>query len=250
VAGPGDEWKGSGRSIPAFDLHAGLAACVPLLERFGGHRAAAGLSIRPERLQEFAAAFAREAEGVLDEGDLRPQIPVDAIVPRGTRLTLELCEELASLAPFGLGNPEITLLAAGCELADLARVGDGRHLRFRVRNGGHDAGGAIAFGQGGQLDRLRRAGSYDVVFTLEENRWNGTVAPQLQIRRVFDADERFGELRDWLAAVWRQGEQTWPPEARAIFEELELGEASGRRHLLESESFRALLAQPRLARAA
>ena len=250
IAGGDDVWKGSGRSIASFDLHAALSRCAPHLERFGGHRAAAGLLIRPERIDAFAEAFAAEGERELTEEDLRPVTVIDAVLPRGTNLTLELCEELGRLAPFGLGNPSVTLLAADCELAELETVGEGKHLRFRLRRDGRVAGGAIGFGLGSQLDRFRRPGRYDVAFRLEENRWNGTVAPQLQIRRVFDADERFGELRDWLAAVWRQGEHTWPPEARAIFEELELAQASGRRHLLESESFRALLAQPGLARAA
>src|SRR5205085_2383846 len=61
IAGTDDLWKGSGRSIPAFDLHAGLAACSTHLDRFGGHRAAAGLSIRPDAVEEFASAFAATA---------------------------------------------------------------------------------------------------------------------------------------------------------------------------------------------
>ena len=113
---------------------------------------------------------------------------VDAIVPRGRRLTLDLCTELAQLAPFGLGNPAVTLLAAGCELDALSTVGDGKHLRFRVRRDGTDAGSAIAFGIGGRLDSYRRDGRWDVAFRLEENRWNGTVSPQLVVRRIFGAD--------------------------------------------------------------
>ncbi|MFL6012031.1 MAG: single-stranded-DNA-specific exonuclease RecJ, partial [Gaiellaceae bacterium] len=156
LAGGDGLWKGSGRSIPSFDLHAALGGCAQFLERFGGHRAAAGLSILPESIEPFAAAFAVQAEGLLDVDDLVPTTVVDAVLPRGAKLTLELCEELRRLAPFGLGNPEVTLLAPGCELGDLATVGDGKHLRFRVHRDGRDAGGAIAFGQGKQLDRFRR----------------------------------------------------------------------------------------------
>ena len=252
IAGGEGDWKGSGRSIASFDLHAGLAACATLLERWGGHRAAAGLSIKPERVAEFAARFAEHAAGLLADEDLTQQTRIDAIVPRGTRLTLELCAELARLAPFGLGNPDVTLLAPGCELGDLATVGEGKHLRFRVRCDGADAGSAIAFGFGSQLDAYRREGRYDVAFRLAENRWNGTVAPQLVVRRVFAAGERFGELRDWLVAEYKKPAEARVAEASAIFAELELDETGlGRRHLLESERFRELLAgAPALAQAA
>ena len=248
IAGTDGLWKGSGRSIPSFDLHAALGVCAQFLERYGGHRAAAGLSIAPERVEAFAGAFAAQAEALLPEDDLRPVTVVDAVLPRGTKLTLELCAELRRLAPFGLGNPAVTLLAPGCELGDLATVGEGRHLRFRVRRDGIDSGGAIAFGQGTQLDRFRREGRYDVAFRLEENHWNGTVAPQLVVRRVFDADDRFEELYAWLRAQWLA--QVRDPRAQAIFDELEVDEGGPRRHPLESEAFRALLERPGLLRAA
>ena len=252
IAGGEGDWKGSGRSIQAFDLHAALAACAPLLGRWGGHRAAAGLSIRPDDVEAFADAFAAHAGEVLAEEDLQPVTRIDAVVPRNTPLTLDLCAELARLAPFGLGNPGVTLLAPGCTLAGLATVGEGKHLRFRVRRDGADAGGAIAFGQGTSLDSLRREGSYDVAFRLEENRWNGTVAPQLVVRRAFPAAERYESLRDWLVEEYRKPPAARSPDAEAVFAELELDESGlGRRHLLESSRFRELLvSEPVLARAA
>src|SRR3954454_1254550 len=166
IAGSEDLWKGSGRSIPTFDLHGGLGACAHLLERWGGHRAAAGLSIAADDVEAFGAAFAAHAAGLLLDDDLRPQTRVDGIVPRGTRLTLDLCAELAQLAPFGLGNPEVTLLAPGCELGDLGTVGEGKHLRFRVRRDGADAGSAIQFGAGGWLESYSSAARWDVAFRL------------------------------------------------------------------------------------
>ena len=252
IAGTEGDWKGSGRSIPSFDLHGGLGACSALLGRWGGHRAAAGLSIKPENVALFAEAFAEHAAGLLVEEDLRPVTTIDAVVPRGTRLTLDLCAELARLAPFGLGNPDVTLLAPGCELGELATVGEGKHLRFRVRRDGFDAGSAIAFGAGTRLDAYRAEGRWDVAFRLEENRWNGTVAPQLVVRRIFGADERFDEVRDWLVAEYRKPAAARDADAVAIFAELEIEAAGlGRRHLLESGLFRALVArEPALARAA
>jgi single-stranded-DNA-specific exonuclease len=246
----GDLWKGSGRSIPAFDLHAGLAACAEHLERFGGHRAAAGLSIRPEAVEGLADAFAVYADAHLDDESLRPVTPIDAIVP-GSALTLGLCEELQRLAPFGLGNPGVNLLVAGCELTELATVGEGKHLRFRVRDRGRPAGSAIAFGLGPQLDRFRRVCAYDVAFRLQENTWNGTTSPQLVVRRIFETPDRYFELRERFAAEWRSGRLS--PEAKEVFAEVGLaaGSSAAWRSLLESETFRALLeAPPELARAA
>jgi single-stranded-DNA-specific exonuclease len=250
IAGGEDEWKGSGRSIPVFDLHGALGVCAGHLERFGGHRAAAGLSIRPERIEAFAEAFAAQAELALTEDDLRPVTRIDSVLPPGTRLSLDLCQELRRLAPFGLGNPAVTLLAGDCELGDVVTVGEGKHLKFRVRQDGRDAGSAIAFRLGPQADRFRRVGRYDVAFRLEENHWNGTVAPQLVVRRVFDSPDGYNDLRDWLKAEYRKAEAERDPEAAAVFAELELDAAGGKRHLLESETFRQLLAGRRLARAA
>jgi single-stranded-DNA-specific exonuclease len=240
IAGGGAAWKGSGRSIPRFDLHGALAACSGHLERFGGHRAAAGLSIRPEQLEAFSEAFAAHADAELGDLDVEQVTSVDAIVP-ASALTLDLARELDRLAPFGLGNPDVTLLVASCEAIDPATVGDGKHLRFRVRQNGRDAGSAIAFGFGPQIDRLQPQSRFDVVFRLKENRWNGTVAPQLVVRRVFDAPASYEELRSWLAGMWKAGEEAWTPEAKRIFGELELTAAAGQRQLLDSETFRALL---------
>ncbi len=247
IAGTDGDWKGSGRSIAGFDLHDGLRQCAGHLERWGGHAAAAGLSIRPENVAAFAEQFASIGDGALADDDLRPPALVDALV-HGRDLTLELCEELARLAPFGLGNPGVTLLLAGCELADLAAVGEGKHLKFRVREDGRDSGSAIAFRLGRRLESLSRPGAYDLVFRLEANQWNGTVAPQLNVQRVLDADDRYLELREWLKLEWRK--DTRDATAAEIFGELGLAEGGSRRHLLESERFRALLERPELARAA
>ncbi|MGH2977454.1 MAG: single-stranded-DNA-specific exonuclease RecJ [Gaiellaceae bacterium] len=251
IAGTEGDWKGSGRSIPAFDLHGALGACSELLGRWGGHRAAAGLSIAEENVEAFAEAFARHAGDVLDEPDLEPVTSIDAVVTRGGELSLDLCAELGKLAPFGLGNPAPTLLAPGCTLAELNTVGEGKHLRFRIRRGGRDAGSAIAFGQGSRVDALRPDALYDVAFRLEENHWNGTVAPQLLVRRIFASAPRYRELHAWLTTEWRKPDALRDAEARAIFAELAVVEGGPRRDLLESPCFRALLAaeQP-LARAA
>jgi single-stranded-DNA-specific exonuclease len=240
IAGGDRDWKGSGRSVAAFDLHGALGACAQHLRRFGGHRAAAGLSIDPSGLEAFALAFAAHADASLDDEDLAPVTRIDAIVP-GSALTLGLAGELERLAPFGLGNPDVTLLVPACETVQPGVVGEGKHLRFRIRQSGRDAGTAIAFGLGPQLDRVSRPARHDVACRLKENHWNGTVSPQLVVRRLFDAPAGYEELREHLATLWRAGEGAWTSDARAIFAELELRDGA-RRQLYESETFRALLA--------
>jgi len=241
---PADEgWVGSGRSVPAFDLHAGLAACAEHLTRWGGHRAAAGVSLMDESVEAFREAFAAHADAVLDDEELAPVTIVDALVD-GRELTLDLCEELGRLGPFGLGNPGVVLLAVACELSELGAVGDGKHLKLAVTANGARSG-AIAFGQGARLDRYQSAASYDVAFKLDANRWNGTVAPQLVVRRIFPTPGRYAELRAALAAEWKAGPDGWTPQARQIFEELGLvDDPDGRRSLAESATFRAALAEP------
>jgi single-stranded-DNA-specific exonuclease len=246
---PGEDWVGSGRSISAFDLHGALGACSELLGRWGGHRAAAGLSIAPGNVEPLAQAFAEHAAGVLSPEDLRPVIPVDAVV-RGSELTLGLCEELERLAPFGLGNPNVTLLAVGAELSDLAAVGEGKHLRLAVTAAGARSG-AIAFGRGPALDRYRLPGRYDVAFKLAANHWNGTVTPQLVVKAIFETPPRFEELRRLLLAEWRAGPEGWSPWAREVFAELGLDEdAEGWRPLVESPTFLAALREEPAAEAA
>jgi single-stranded-DNA-specific exonuclease len=252
IAGSSEGWKGSGRSIGVFDLHGALGACSEHLDRFGGHRAAAGLSLACESLEAFADAFAAHADACLTDEDLRPQTPVDAVVP-ASALTLDLAQELDRLAPFGLGNPDVTLLVAAVEAVDATTVGEGKHLRFRVRQRGRDGGSAIAFGLGSELDRIRGEERFDLAFRLKENRWNGVVSPQLVVRRLFPASAHYDALRDGFAELWRAGEQSWTPEARRVFAELGLLDSgAARRELLESETFRALLASAEmpLARAA
>src|SRR4029078_7497660 len=101
--------RGSGRSISAYDLHAGLAACSEHLTRFGGHRMAAGVELDADSVDAFRHALAAHAAAALSPDDLIPVERVDAVVPGGD-LGLDLAEDLELLRPFGMGNPQPTLL--------------------------------------------------------------------------------------------------------------------------------------------
>ena len=124
IALDGDEGTGSGRSIPAFDLLAGLTAAAHHLRRYGGHRAAAGVTIARAEIEGFRQRFAAHAAEVLTPADLVPECRVDAVVP-GNALTLPLAEELERLAPFGQGNPPVSLMVPAAQLGDPRPMGEG-----------------------------------------------------------------------------------------------------------------------------
>jgi len=177
VALDGEQGTGSGRSIPAFDLLGGLEACAGHLLRHGGHRAAAGCTIERAEVAAFRAAFAAHAAAVLTPEDLVPRERVDAVVA-GDELGLDLAEELECLAPFGIGNPEVSLLVPAARLSDPRPMGEGKHLRFTVEAGGVRAR-AVAFG----VTKLP-FGSSRPISTLV-SRWNsGKVSVMLNICAV------------------------------------------------------------------
>jgi len=184
------EGRGSGRSIPGFDLHAALEACSEHLIGFGGHRAAAGLSLRAENLDAFREAFAAYAEKMLTPEDLRRTERVDAMVG-GLGLGLDLAEELGQLAPFGMGNPGVRLMVPSAQVADVRTMGEeGKHARFSLHSGGHRALG-VAFGRSSL--GVEEDEQIDATVRLEVNHWNGAVEPRVVLREIYPLDEDAGD---------------------------------------------------------
>jgi single-stranded-DNA-specific exonuclease len=181
IALEGERGKGSGRSIEAFDLLEGLGACGEHLLRHGGHRAAAGLEIERGRVPGFAAALDARAARVLRSEDVMAVERVDAVVG-GDELGMTLAEELQALAPFGRGNPTVSLLVAEASFAQARPMGEGKHVRFTVESRGARAR-AVAFGIGGRLP-VKEGEPADATFTLEVNEWNGVSEPRLVLRHA------------------------------------------------------------------
>jgi single-stranded-DNA-specific exonuclease len=194
--------RGSGRSIPGFDLLAGLEACSEHLVRFGGHRAAAGLELRAEDLDAFREAFAAHATEVLGPEDLRRTERIDAMVG-GKSLGLDLAEEISRLAPFGMGNPGVRLLVPSARVRDVRAMGEGKHARFSLHSGSHRALG-VAFGR----SRLGVGGDdpVDAAVRLEVNHWNGAVEPRVVLRELYpwevEANGEGNGARDDAAEWW------------------------------------------------
>jgi single-stranded-DNA-specific exonuclease len=177
--------RGSGRSIPGFDLHAALEACSGHLLSFGGHRAAAGLSLRAEDLDAFREAFAAHAAAVLGPEDLQRTERIDAMVG-GVGLGLELAEELGQLAPFGMGNPGVRLMVPSAHVSDVRTMGEGKHARFSLHSGAHRALG-VAFGRSSL--GVEDEDPVDAAVRLEVNHWNGSVEPRVVLRELYPLED-------------------------------------------------------------
>jgi single-stranded-DNA-specific exonuclease len=188
IAVDGDEGRGSGRSIASFDLHAGLGACAGHLLAWGGHRAAAGLTIRADAIEAFADAFEVHATAVIAEEDLAPPEHVDAVVSL-SEISLDLADELARLEPHGLGNPSVRLLVPGVAAEGVASLGqEGRHLRFTARSSA-GACRVVLWSGGKELRRIAESGRVDVAGRVERNDWNGTSSVQIVARSVTEVPE-------------------------------------------------------------
>jgi len=173
--------KGSGRSIPGFHLLEALNASSEHLERFGGHRYAAGVSLAADRVAAFTAAFEAAAQMMLAGAELLPTLALDAeAIPDD--INPGLVDDLKRLEPFGAGNPEPTLLLRGVTVVERRTVGDG-HLKLRLKADGRILD-AIAFRQADcDTDGLR-----DVAFFPELNVWNNTTTLQLRIKDIRPAE--------------------------------------------------------------
>lgn len=188
IAIDGQKGKGSGRSPKPFHLYEGLKACEDLLDGYGGHRQAAGLSIQAERIPALTERFETVARERLSEDDLVPELAVDdeldlALVDART------IDQVRQLEPYGQGNPEPIFMARGVHVT-AARVVGGKpllgnpgHLKLALRSprGGRPLD-AIGFGMG-HLPLMIGA-RIDVLYTPEINVWNGQASLQLRLRDV------------------------------------------------------------------
>ena len=186
IALDGEIGKGSGRSISRFNLHAALHRCGDLLERFGGHHMAAGLTLRRERLEEFRERFAGVAREQLTDEDLGPEQRVDLVLSLEdvTDALERLCRHLE---PCGMGNPGPVFGARDVRLESARRVGTS-HLKGTLARDGSRVN-AIGFGWADRVPWLPAGASppVDVAFRVEQNEWQGGVCLQARIVALTEA---------------------------------------------------------------
>lgn len=192
----GDELSGSGRSAGEIDLYDALKSCEGLLTRFGGHRMAAGLALKEDKLAEFTACFDTAVRAQLGAEDLIPEIFYDTMLPL-EKVTLETAGLLEQLAPFGLGNPSPVFLMEDVRFVSARAVGSNlAHLKLTVAQDGAVREG-IAFGYGSLADALGE--TMTLMSGVERNEFNGRVSAQLMVKAVLPG--RMPYLADEAAQV-------------------------------------------------
>jgi single-stranded-DNA-specific exonuclease len=193
VALDGATGRGSGRSIPAFDLHGGLTECRDLLLRYGGHRVAAGISIETTRVEAFSDKFNSVARERLTPDDLVPNLRIDLEIDLADA-TIDLESLLRHFEPFGPGNATPVLVARGVHLDVPPRVvgqgsaggsGDpGGHLKLRLAGNAGAPLDAIGWGMASRAAELIPGSPVDVAFRLERDEWNGEVRLQAHLADI------------------------------------------------------------------
>ncbi len=173
--------KGSVRSVPGFDVFEALSSCRDLLDSFGGHPGAAGVTLPVSRLERFRQRFADLASRWGGGTPPPPELHIDAEVVL-SEVTVGLVRELERMHPFGAGNPEPTLVVREANVLESRVVGDS-HLKLTVRHGRSMPFQSIGF----RMGKLAEAGvtpgaSVDLAFVPEADRWNGLERIQLRLR--------------------------------------------------------------------
>ena len=181
---PDGSARGSGRSIPGLHLLDALAECADLLDEFGGHAAAAGMTCRSARIGAFRERFNAVVASSVSPESLCPSVWADAEVPLSA-LTPELFSCIRGMEPFGPGNMQPILYCRYLHHRYAPRiVGSGnKHVKMTVTSGALVMD-AIAFNFGDRLDELKAAPSFSLAFALDENEWNGRKTLQMRVKGI------------------------------------------------------------------
>ena len=181
----GNKLAASARSVSGFDVYNALEACSEHIEQFGGHKYAAGLTLKEENYEAFKQAFEDEVSKTIDKSLLTPEIKIDNelklddITPRFYRI-------LKQFAPFGPGNMTPIFMSQNVYDTGYGKcVGeDESHLRVTVNQKGNEKLIAIGFGLGNKYELIINRKTFKIVYSIDENHWNGNTSLQLKLRDI------------------------------------------------------------------
>lgn len=173
--------KGSGRSIPGFDLHEALMKCQNTIEKFGGHAMAIGITIKKEKFKDFSKEFEKIAkDSKIDE--IVPIINIDAKINL-SEISKDIVESLKKLEPFGEGNKTPIFAFKNLKIDSIRALSEGKHIKMTLKDG-NTVVNSIGFNLGYLSDEYRIGDKIDVVGTLEVNSFNGVDSLQINIKDV------------------------------------------------------------------
>lgn len=175
--------KGSARSIANFHLHNAMLKCADHIEVFGGHKYAAGLQLRKEKLQDFIECFDSVAHEVMSSQDLVPEISVDLEIDL-SQANHTFLESLEGFRPYGPGNPKPVLVVSNLSVVGYPKIVGSNHLKMRVRKDGYQLE-TIGFGMADKLKEINTAREkVSIAFVLEENIWNNMRQLQANLKDI------------------------------------------------------------------
>ena len=179
----GEKLAASARSVRGFDVYNALEACSEFIEQFGGHKYAAGLTLKEENYIPFKEAFERVVKATITVDQLIPEIKIDANIAL-EQVNHKLFRILDQFAPFGPGNMKPVFVSENLLDTGYAKcVGeDQKHLRFTAIQNRSDKFTAIGFNLGHQLTLVQNQKLFKAAYSLDENHWNGKVSLQLKLK--------------------------------------------------------------------
>lgn len=191
--------KGSARSITGYDMHRALTACSELLDHYGGHQAAAGMTLHRDHVPELRRRMDMLAEQWLTDDQLVPVMVADCALEMGD-ITIELIRQIGQLAPFGMGNPSPRFVFSDLHVKEKKALGrDKQHLKLLLADPARAEAApveALGFGRGEWLDQVSATAKIDLLGELGVNEWNGVRKPQIVIQ---DMRIPHAQVFDWRA---------------------------------------------------
>ncbi len=178
----GDEAKGSGRSVSGFNLFETLENCSDLLEKFGGHELAAGLTIKAENIAEFRNRINELAKDQINEAMLVPTVMLDAAI-KVPYITIDTVNDINRLQPFGVDNPNPAFAVRNIKIHKISVMSDGKHLRMTLFKDGRYLD-SVGFGMGEYYHHLEEGDFIDVAFALDINDYKGFQNVQLILKDI------------------------------------------------------------------
>jgi single-stranded-DNA-specific exonuclease len=174
---------GSARSVKNFDIHEAISSCSMYVEQFGGHKYAAGLSVREDQFTAFSAAFEKVVAENITENSLTPEVEYDIEIEL-SEINNKMMGLILQMAPFGPGNTMPIFMSKDLSSFNTARVLKDKHLKLNVQQHQRSSLEAIGFGLAEHIHTVSNGQIFDACYCLEENHYNGQVKLQLRLRDI------------------------------------------------------------------